>query len=580
MLVVATAGHVDHGKSTLVRALTGRDPDRLAAEKERGLTIDLGFTWGEFGPATIAFVDVPGHERFITTMLSGVGPVPAALLAVAADDPWMPQAAEHLAALSGLGVRHAVIALTRSDLAEPSAAADRVREEIAGTPLAGSPIIPVSAVTGAGLRELRAALTRLAIEVRSTGGAGGPGDVRLWIDRRFTITGSGTVVTGTLGAGTVHVGQELQSTPGTVRVRSVHALNIPHDHVTGTARVALNLTGASRSLQRGDPLWAPDAWHLSRVFDVRLTTGEGHLPRTPMLHLGSRSEQVRLRLLDDAHARVTLDHPLPLRQGDRGLLRDPGNRRVWGVRILDPDPPPLAGAGAGRARAAALLSRGTRPDLEAELTARGVMHTEALRRLGILTHGTPGWRTSEPWRERVTRDIAAAVREHDGAHPADPGLTPAEIAHALALPSPDLVADLLEAKMPSEGLRLEGGKVTSAGVRLPARVEAALTKLAEEAEGPFAAPTRNRLRELGLTDGDLGAAARLGRVFSPAPGVALQPSAPQQAEGLLRRLPQPFTTSEAREALGTSRRVAIPVLEFLDRAQVTRRLSDDRREIR
>ena len=162
MHVVATAGHVDHGKSTLVRALTGMEPDRFEEERRRGMTIDLGFAWTELpGGEVVAFVDVPGHERFVPTMLAGVGPVPAVLLVVAADEGWMPQTAEHVAALDALGVRHGVVAVTRADLAEPVATADDVRARLADTSLAGLPSVAVSARTGAGLDELRAALAEL-----------------------------------------------------------------------------------------------------------------------------------------------------------------------------------------------------------------------------------------------------------------------------------------------------------------------------------------------------------------------------------------------------------------------------------
>src|SRR3989337_2562171 len=162
MYVVATAGHVDHGKSTLVRALTGSDPDRLEEEHRRGLSIQLGYAWTSLPEVgDLAFVDVPGHERFISTMLSGVGPVPAVLFVVAADDPWMPQAAEHLAALDALGVRHGVVAVHRSDLADPAEAAARAHDALAGTSLAGAPVVSVSAVTGAGLDDLRSALGRM-----------------------------------------------------------------------------------------------------------------------------------------------------------------------------------------------------------------------------------------------------------------------------------------------------------------------------------------------------------------------------------------------------------------------------------
>ena len=211
MHVVATAGHVDHGKSTLVRALTGTDPDRLEEERRRGLTIELGYAWTSWpGVGDVAFVDVPGHERFLTTMLAGIGPVPAALLVVAADDPWMPQAAEHLAALDALGVAHGVVAVTRSDLADPGPAAARAAAEVGRTSLAGAPVVAVSGRTGAGLDDLRDALAGML------GALPQPdpdADVRLWVDRRFTVRGAGTVVTATLPAGTVRVGDRERAAP-------------------------------------------------------------------------------------------------------------------------------------------------------------------------------------------------------------------------------------------------------------------------------------------------------------------------------------------------------------------------------
>ncbi|MFD0536750.1 GTP-binding protein [Actinomadura luteofluorescens] len=208
--VVATAGHVDHGKSTLVRALTGMEPDRLEEERRRGLTIELGFAWTALpGGDRIAFVDVPGHERLVTTMLAGVGPAPAVMFVVAADQGWQRQSEEHLAVLDALGVRHALLVVTRRDLAG-GAPAERVRAEalthLAATTLGRVESVMVSGTTGEGLDELRAALERL------TGSLPEPdrdADVRLWIDRVFTIRGRGTVVTGTLGAGTIGVGDRL-----------------------------------------------------------------------------------------------------------------------------------------------------------------------------------------------------------------------------------------------------------------------------------------------------------------------------------------------------------------------------------
>ncbi|MET8374026.1 selenocysteine-specific translation elongation factor, partial [Micromonospora profundi] len=370
MFVVATAGHVDHGKSTLVRALTGMEPDRWAEERRRGMTIDLGFAWTTLpSGATIAFVDVPGHERFVPNMLAGVGPVPAALIVVAADEGWMPQSAEHLAALDALGVAYGLLAVTRADLADPGPATARARAEIAATSLGTVEAVAVSGLTGAGLPELRTALDRLA--------AGLPAPavddpVRLWVDRSFTVRGSGTVVTGTLGAGRLRVGDELElaGTQETVRVRGLHSLGEARPDVAAVARVAVNLRGTSRDrIGRGDALLTSGRFHRTDLVDVRLTGDPAaELPAALTLHVGSAAVPVRVRPLGADTVRLRLARPLPLLVGDRALLRDPGRHHVaGGVRVLDVAPPPLARRGAAAARAQVLADLDGRPDLAGEL---------------------------------------------------------------------------------------------------------------------------------------------------------------------------------------------------------------------
>ncbi|MGI8458717.1 MAG: GTP-binding protein, partial [Propionibacteriaceae bacterium] len=225
MRVVATAGHVDHGKSTLVRALTGMEPDRYAEEQRRGLTIDLGYAWTRLdtpglADPVLAFVDVPGHERFIATMLAGLGPAPAVLFVVAADEGWRRQSAEHLAAIDALGLAHGLLVVTRTDRADPGAALAAARAEIAGSSLGALPAVAVSAVTGAGLPELRAALARLGAALPAPRTAG---RVRLRVDRSFSVRGAGTVVAGTLGAGTLRTGDELVLGDRRVTVRGLQS---------------------------------------------------------------------------------------------------------------------------------------------------------------------------------------------------------------------------------------------------------------------------------------------------------------------------------------------------------------------
>lgn len=574
MHVVATAGHVDHGKSALVEALTGTHPDRLAEERRRGLTIELGYCWTEWPEVgEVAFVDVPGHERFLTTMLAGVGPVPAALLVVAADDPWMPQAAEHLAALDALGVRHAVVAVTRSDLADPGPAMARARAEVAATGLAGAPVLPVSARTGDGLEDLRAALVAMVAGLPEPDPAA---DVRLWVDRRFTVRGAGTVVTGTLPAGTVRRGDSLALGDTLLRVREVQALGRDRESVSGVARVALNLGGRTDDLTRGSVLVTPGAWHHTDVVDVRWS-GAGEPPTSPVLHVGAADVAVRFRPLGDGLARLSLPRLLPLRVGDRALLRDPGRRQVWRVDVLDPDPPRLRRRGAAARRAAQLAGADGTPDLAGELRRRGVARADRLRRLGVPVDDAEGpWLVDPGVARALAERLPDLVAEHARNHPLDPAVPLPVLAARLRLPAPELVRDLVRPPLRVVDGRVLGAEAAGLPDGVRRSVEAVLADLATT---PYAAPTADRLRELGLDERALGAAERSGLLRRVGPGIVLAPDAVEAAVDLLRDLEQPFTTSAARERLSTSRRVVLPLLDHLDRAGRTRRLPDDRREV-
>ncbi|WP_245159142.1 selenocysteine-specific translation elongation factor, partial [Blastococcus sp. TF02A_35] len=361
MDVIATAGHVDHGKSALVRALTGMEPDRWAEERRRGLTIDLGFAWTTLPSGRrLAVVDVPGHERFVGNMLAGVGSVPAALVVVAADDGWSAQTAEHVAVLDALGVRHALLAVTKSDLADAAPVLADVRERLAATSMGDVHGIAVSSVTGAGLPQLTTALEALLAGLPAPDAAA---PVRLWIDRAFTITGAGTVVTGTLAAGSVTAGDRFLLGDREVAVRGVHSLGEPVERAAATARVALNLRGVSvDDISRGDALLTPGAFRATDVVDLTLDAEpDGQLPAEPVVHVGSATVGARLRPLDGAAVRLRLTRPLPLRVGDRLLLRDPGARRVLGADVRDVDPPELRRRGAARQRV-----RGAEEGLQAD----------------------------------------------------------------------------------------------------------------------------------------------------------------------------------------------------------------------
>ncbi|MGC4816292.1 selenocysteine-specific translation elongation factor [Micromonospora sp. DT63] len=582
MFVVATAGHVDHGKSTLVRALTGMEPDRWAEERRRGMTIDLGFAWTTLpSGATIAFVDVPGHERFVPNMLAGVGPVPAALLVVAADEGWMPQSAEHLAALDALGVGYGLLVVTRADLADPAPAAERARAEIAASSLGAVETVAVSGLTGAGLPELRSALDRLTARLPAPT-VDAP--VRLWVDRSFTVRGSGTVVTGTLGAGRLRVGDELElaGADEPVRVRGLHSLGEARPEAEAVARVAVNLRGTHRDrLGRGDALLTPGRFHHSDVIDVRLTGDPAaDLPATLTLHVGSAAVPVRVRPLGADTVRLRLAHPLPLLVGDRALLRDPGRHHVaGGVRVLDVAPPPLSRRGAAAARATVLADLDGRPDLAGELRRRRLVRAGALRRMGVPVQATPvaGDWLADPahWRrlgEQLTEEVGRYAREH----PLEPGMPVDALRQRLALPDRALVEALIRPP-----LRVHAGRIGTATVdALPEPVARAVQRVrAEYADRPFRAPEADRLVDLGLGPREIGAAVRAGALLRLADTVVLLPDALDAAVAVLATLPQPFTLSAARQALDTTRRVAVPLLELLDRRGATRRLPDDARVV-
>jgi selenocysteine-specific elongation factor len=581
MHVLATAGHVDHGKSTLVRALTGMEPDRWAEERRRGMTIDLGFAWTTLpSGATVAFVDVPGHERFVPNMLAGVGPVPAAMIVVAADEGWMPQSAEHLAALHALDVRHGLLVVTRSDLADPGPATRRALGEIAKTSLGAVPAVTVSAVTGAGLEQLRSALDQLVAALP-------PPDVdapvRLWIDRSFIIKGAGTVITGTLGAGRLRPGDELEltGTPRPVRIRGLQSLGASADEVTAAARVAVNLRGVDKdAIGRGQALLTPGRFLVTDVIDVRVHGDPvADLPATVTLHAGSAAVPARVRPLGADTARLRLGSPLPLRIGDRALLRDPGRHHVaGGVTVLDVVPPGLTRRGAAAARAAELATMDGVPDLAGELRRRKVARREDLARMGVNAAGdaAAGQWLADPayWaalRDRLAEEVARHAREH----PLEPGAPVDALRHRLGLPDRTLVEALVRPP-----LALHGGRISAGAPAVPGELRAAIDRAFDTlADRPFAAPDAYRLAELGLGARQLGAAARAGLVVRLADNVILRAGSPQRAVATLAGLPQPFTLSEARRALNTSRRVIVPLLEHLDRAGLTRRLADDRRTV-
>ncbi|MEQ4208606.1 selenocysteine-specific translation elongation factor [Actinopolymorpha sp. B9G3] len=655
MYVVATAGHVDHGKSTLVRRLTGMEPDRWAEERRRGLTIDLGFAWMTLPDGgELAFVDVPGHERFVSNMLAGVGPAPACVFVVAADEGWQPQSAEHLAALDALGVRHGLLVVTRSDLADPEPARVEALARLAETTLGRVPSVTVSGETGAGMDGLERALVELTERLPC---ADPDADVRLWVDRVFSVRGAGTVVTGTLGAGTLRVGDELELASADpdrgrdrarvrarVRLRGLQALGRDSTRVAAAARVAVNLRGVERSeVGRGAALLTPESWLATEVVDVTLRyadggersdpSGPGAIAERLVLHVGSAAVPVRVRAFDATTARLSLARPLPLRTGDRALLRDPGRKRVVaGVVVLEVRPPELRRRGAARTRAADLAgaigpasaasaagaasgpgaasaasAAGAAGAASAAARAAGVpalrfdqLAALVLRDGGIvrgqefLVRGLPAptgattpaqdWYADESHWARLVRQATDVLVTWTAANPLAAGMPADALRQRLDL-SPTLPSDLFQALVAAAGLDLRDGVVRRPGDDdgpvLPPHLEKAVRAIEEDlGAAPFASPDAHRLSALGMGTREIAAAVRAGRLLRIADGVVLLPDADDQARAILAELPQPFTLSQARIALGTTRRVAVPLLELLDANGITERLADGTHRLR
>jgi selenocysteine-specific elongation factor len=593
--VVATAGHVDHGKSTLVRALTGMEPDRWAEERRRGLTIDLGFAWVTLPSGReVAFVDVPGHERFLGNMLAGVGPVRMVCFVVAADEGWSVQSSDHRDAVAALGIEHGIVVITRADRASDggAAAAAQARGELQGTGLAHAPVVVVSAVTGDGMDDLRAALDGVLAALPAPDP---DARVRLWLDRSFSITGSGTVVTGTLAAGSAARGERFEVVgPGRdplgVTVRGLQSRGRAHDRLSAVDRVALNLRGVTTDqVGRGDALVTPGAWPLTAELDVRRMAGADfdRVPEHVTVHVGTAAVPARVRVFDADHARLTLDTALPLAVGDRLLLREPGGHRVLGgAHVLDPEPPRLRRRGDGRRRGEALARMTLGGDVVARVARSGAVPEELLRRLGLVGDDPAlpaeirvidGWwlhlPTYDAWTTRL-RDLVEAEHTHD---PLSPGISEGALREDLGPPADRFLGRLIADA---------GCEQTRGHVRLPGAggglgaAEAGVAELERRlGSAPFAAPEADELAALGLGVRELAAAEAQKRLLRLGDGVVVLPTAPALAMRELARLPQPFTTSEARQALGTSRRIAIPLLEHLDGRGWTRRVDDAHREV-
>ncbi len=602
--VVATAGHVDHGKSALILRLTGIDPDRLAEEKRRGLTIDLGFAWCTLPSGReIGFVDVPGHERFVRNMLAGVGPVRLVLFVVAADEGWKPQSEEHLAIVDVLGAHGAVVALTKRDLVDSETldiATEETRERLAGTALEDAPIVPVSSVTGEGLDELRAALDDMVGAAPAPDQGGRP---RQFVDRVFSIRGAGTVVTGTLAGGPLRVGQEIEVYPvgSRARVRGLQTHRRALEIARPISRVATNLVGIEREqLERGDVVGLPGQWRPTSVFEARITPIRGldHAlsPRGAYkLYAGSAERDARLRFYPTgggAFARIRLSAPVVLDFHERFVLREAGRRAtVAGGVVLDTEPPTRPGPQPERRLTA--RERADRRELPTLLVAeRGAVRASDVAVLvGAAPQEVPGavrsgsWWVSEALREAVTAAVTAALGRFHAEHPLreGAGLSVARGAAAEPFeragrsPDPGLVDALLEDLAAAGTLHRTGSEVRliSHRVALEDRQEEVDRLVAAVAAGGPSPPTVAELLRAGFSKEVVDAAGRAGTVVRISLDLVMTPEFVRHAEEVLRAEGAAgITVSTFRERLGTSRKYALPLLEWFDQRGVTRREGD------
>ena len=616
-MTVGTAGHVDHGKSTLVEALTSIFPDRLAEERERGLTIDLGFAWFTLPSGReVSVVDVPGHERFVSNMLAGVGGIDAVLLVIAADEGVMPQTREHLDIIDLLEIDTGVVALTKSDLVDDEWAElveEDVRDALAGSALAAAPIVPVSAQDRTGLDRLVETLDRLLARRSGRPDSGG---ARIPIDRVFTMPGFGTVITGTLTGGPLHVGDQPSLYPGgaSVRVRGLQSHQATIDFAQPGRRVAVNLGGTSPSqTRRGDVLAVEGAVFETHRIDARLRM----LPSAPRalkpgedvaLHIGAASRIGRLRLLEtdpippggSGWAQWRLDAPIAARRGDRYVIRrlSPattiGGGRVAralarhaprGDRaVLDALARAAAGDPATLVRDAltdglvTLAQLARRTELDNATTEQNVADLAAANEVRTLR----SYVGSVQEIERLTSDLLRALREHHQSDPGAMGLRTSDLAHSMDAPA-DAIGELAAAAAARGLVRLEGPRIVLAGhtVELTEAERHAAPRLLARLDqgGPTPPSLSEALKATGGSRRLAAALAQDGRLVMLAPDIALSRGTfdawLSTVHGLFHAGPT-VTVREVRDALGTSRKFALALLEYLDSRAITRRVGDAR----
>jgi selenocysteine-specific elongation factor len=626
-LIIGTAGHVDHGKTALIRALTGAETDRLKEEQERGMSIDLGFASFRLPSGRLAgVIDVPGHERFLKNMLAGAGGIDLVVLVIAADEGVMPQTREHLEILQILQTKKGVVALTKADLVDEEwleLVQDEVQTALQGTFLAGAPITPVSSVTGMGLPELTATLERLAEEVETRPVVG---PWRLPVDRAFTVGGFGTVVTGTLMSGTVRVGDRVEILPHGLetRVRGIQTHGQGAPEAEAGTRVALNLAGVGlEGVERGDVCCAPGSLRPTLSLDARLDV-LASCPREVKnrtrvrLYLGSAELLARLTLLDtevlppgsSGLIQLRLEQPTACAKGDRFVLRfySPMHT-IGGGAVLEPHAAKHRRFDDAALENLTVKEQGTPEELLAEAVERvGLSPTtaakvapqvsvpleeasaliERLKEQGLLI-ATEGDGVLHAHRvEAAENQILAALREFHAAQPMRVGMSREELrsrlSRAMDAKGFALVLGRLERTgrvQPLDGRVRETGhepQYTDEQAKAAQAIEAALL------ENPVSPPS---LEEVTQAHRLLAPTARevwdalidAGAIVRVADGVFFHRRALDQVSERVRAHlaeKERMTAAEFRDLIGSTRKYAVPLLEWLDHARVTRRVGDER----
>ncbi|MFZ9785478.1 MAG: selenocysteine-specific translation elongation factor [Ilumatobacteraceae bacterium] len=562
MTVIATAGHVDHGKSSLVLALTGTDPDRWAEEKRRGMTIDLGFAHTQLPSGeTASFIDVPGHIRFLRNMLAGVGAIDGCILVVDAKEGWMPQTEEHFQILKLLGLQHGVIALTKVDLVDAKVEIDRrneIRTKLRGSFLSDAPIVSVSVVSSKGLDEIRNALDVLIVESKRTNQTRNRNRPRLWVDRSFSSRGAGTVVTGTLIDGSLESDTELTivRTRQRVRVREIQQHEKSTTQLAPGHRCALNLVGVNHAeIFRGDALIIEDQWLPSTMFDASLTIVPSLQHRVTRrgsysVYIGSGEFAAKIRLIgtrelqanENGFVRIALQTPIPILPGDRYILRESGRQEtIGGGEVLDIAP--------------TLRASKAKPDRSVDrvISERQWVTAKELELLtGEVCQPMVGdWLTTAKLLDTTRKELALKLaKTSDGLEISR--LKPHEQAVLVTLP--DVVIEMGRARIKGASSITEHpyvGLFAKSGVTPPD------TKTLD----------RNIVRQI----------VQRG-LFVDIDGVVFHISALETArlnvQKILQQHPNGFTVSQFRENLGITRKHAVPLLEALDRRAITKRNGD------